>query len=96
MLLALGKWWIVGGGEVRMEVPLVVLVTRMTRWAVSGRRSHPLVSFYDSLWAAATGQSAPTVCNLFATSAKTPVIPMRYFGSGLGGVGRLVSVQRRN
>ena len=35
----------VGGGEVGMEVPVVVLAARMTRWAVGGRRYHPFVSF---------------------------------------------------
>ena len=49
-----------------------------------------------SNWAAATGRSASTVCNLVATSAKTPMGPMWSCGAGLGGVGRLMSVQQRN
>ena len=90
------KRWIVGGGEVKMEVPLVALASRMTRWDICGRRSHPLVSFSASLWAATTGQSASTVCNLITTLVKIPVRTMWYCGAGLVGVGRLVSVQRRN
>ena len=30
--LTLRKRWIVGGGEVGMEVPVVALAARMTRW----------------------------------------------------------------
>ena len=78
-----------------MEVPVVALATRMTRFAVGGRRSHPFVSFYASLWAAATRHSASMVCNLVATLVRTPVIPMWYCGAVLGGVGRLMSVQLR-
>ena len=46
----------VGGGEVGMEVPVVALAARMTRWAVGGRRSHPFVFLSISRWAATTGQ----------------------------------------
>ena len=35
----------VGGGEVGMEVMVVVLASRMTFWAVGGRRSHPVSLF---------------------------------------------------
>ena len=84
------------GGKVGMEVPLVVLVARMTRWAVGGRQSNPLVSFSASRWAATTGQRAPAVCNLVATLVRTPVRPMWSCGAGLGGVGRLMSIQQRN
>ena len=36
----------VGGGKVGMEVPVVALAAKMTRWAVGGRRSHPFVYFF--------------------------------------------------
>ena len=70
-----------------MEVPLVALATRMTRWNVGGRRSHPLVSFSTSRWAATTGQSAFAVCIFVAESVKMHVSPMWSYGAGLGGLG---------
>ena len=79
-----------------MEVPAVALSARMTRWAVGGRESHPLVSFSASRWVATTGWSASVVCNRFATSVRTPVRPMWSCGAGLGVVGRMMYVQRRN
>ena len=85
-----------GGGKVRIEVSLVALAARMTRWAVSGRQSNSLVFVSASRWAATTGRSTSMVFNLVATSLETPMIPMWYCGAGLGGVRRLVCVQRRN
>ena len=41
MFLVLRKRWILGSSEDGMEVPLVALAARMTRWAIVGRRSHP-------------------------------------------------------
>ena len=79
-----------------MEVLLLLLATGMMRWPVGGRRSHPLVSFSASRWALTTGRSDSAVCNLVATSFRTPVRPMWYFVYGLGGVGRLMSIQQRN
>ena len=85
-----------GYDEVGMEVPLVALAARITRWAVGGRRSHTLVYFYALRWAAMTGWSASTVRKLVATSVRTPVRPMWSCGSGLGRARRLLSVQRWN
>ena len=79
-----------------MKVPVVALSARMTRWAIGGRRYHHLVWFSASLWAATTGRSASAVCNRVATLVRMPVRPMWSCGAGLGGVGRLTSVQRRN
>ena len=92
VLLALRKQWMVGGGEVGMEVPVVALAARMTRWAVGGRHSHPFVSFSASQWVETAERSASTVRNRFATLVRTPVRPRGSFGAGLGGVGRLMSV----
>ena len=86
-----------GGIKVGMEVLLVALAARMTHWAVGERRSHSLVSFYASLWAAAAaGRITSAVCNLVATSVKTPVRPGWSCGTGLGGVGVLMSDHRQN
>ena len=90
--LALRKEWVVGGGEVGMEVPVVVLAARMTLWVIGGRRSHPLVSFSSLRWAATTQWSTSAVCNRFAMFLRKPVRPMWYCGAGLGGVGRLTYV----
>ena len=79
-----------------MEVPVVALAARMKRWAVGGRRSHPLVSFSASRWAETTGRRAYAGCNRVATSVRTPMRPMWSCGDGLVGVGRLMSVQRWN
>ena len=79
-----------------MEVPLVALAARMTCWAVGGRRSHPLVSFFASRWAETAGRNASKVCYLVATSFKTLVRPVWSCGTGLGGVGRLVSAHKHN
>ena len=68
----------------------------MTRWAVGGRRSQPFVSFSALRWAVMTGRSASAVCNRVATSVRTPVRPRWSCGVGLGGLGRLTSVQRWN
>ena len=92
----LKKRWMVGGGEFGMEVPVVALVTKMKHWDVGGRRSHHLVSFSASRWKATTGRSDSTVCNRVATSVRTPLRPVWSCGAGLGGVGRLASVQRSN
>ena len=75
-----------------MEIPVVALAPRMTRWDVRGMRSHPFVSFSASRWAATTGRSTSAVCNWF----RTPVRTRWSCGAGLGGVGRLMSVQRWN
>ena len=85
-----------GGGEVIIEVPLVALSVRMSCWDLGEIRSHPLVYFPASCCAAMTGWSASAVCNLVATSVKTPVRPMWYCGAVLFGVSRLVSYHRRN
>ena len=79
-----------------MEVPVVVLAARMTRWAVGGRRSQHLVYFYALRWAAATGRNASEVCNRVATLVMTSMIPMWSYGAVLGGVGRLTSIQLWN
>ena len=86
----------VGGGEVGMEVPVMALAARMTRWAVGGRRSHPFVSFSASHWAATMGRSALTVCIRVATSVRTPVRPRWSCGDGVGGLVRFTSVHRWN
>ena len=75
---------------------MVVLVARMTRWDVGGRRSHPFVYFSASRWAATTGRSASVVYKRVATSFRTPLIPRWSSGAGLGGLERLTSVQRWN
>ena len=79
-----------------MEVPVVALAARTKRWAVGGRRSHPLVSFSASRWAVTTGRSASTMCNRVTTSVRKLVRHMWSCGAGLGGVGRLRSVQQHN
>ena len=79
-----------------MEVLLVALATRITHWAVGGRRYHPLVSFYTLRCAATAGRSASAVCNLVAMYLKTPVRPVWYCGTVLDGVVRLVLDHRRN
>ena len=73
--LALRKRWMVGGGEIGMEVPVVALAARMTRWAVGGRQSHPFVSFFASCLAEATGESALAVISRVAKLVRMPVIP---------------------
>ena len=65
----------VGVGEVRMEVTVIALAARMTRWAVGGRQSHPFVSLSALRWAAILGRSASAVCNRVATSVRMPVKP---------------------
>ena len=79
-----------------MEVLLVALAARVTQWTVGGRWSHPLVSFSASCWVVTTGRSASVVCSRVDTLVKTPVIPMWSCGAGLGNMGRLVSVHKRN
>ena len=74
----------------------MALAARMTRWDVSGRRSHPFVSFSASRWAAMTGRSDSAVCRQVATSVRTPVIPRWYCGARVVGFGRCVSVHRWN
>ena len=88
--------WIVRGDQVRMEVLVVALAARMTIWAIGGRRSHPLVRFFATQCVATMGQSGSAVCNLVATLDRMPVRPMWSCGVGLGGVGRLMSIQQRN
>ena len=83
------------GGEVGIEVYLVVLAARMTLWALGGIRSHPLVYFPASCCAVMTGRSDSVVCNLVAVSLKTPVRPMWYCGEVLVGVVRFVSDHRQ-
>ena len=85
-----------GGDEVGMEVPVVALAARMTRWAVGGRRSHPFVSFSYLRWAEATVRSVYVVCNLVATLVRTPVRPRWSCRAGLGSVWRVTYVQRCN
>ena len=82
----------VGGGEVVMEVPVVALATRMTRWAVGGRRSHSFVSFSASRWAATTGRSASAECRRVATLVRMSVRPRWSCGAEVGGFGRFTSV----
>ena len=79
-----------------MKVPVVASADRMTRWAVGGIRSHPLVSFSASRWVATAGRIASAVYNRVATSVRMPVRSMWSCGSGLGGVGRLTSIQQQN
>ena len=86
----------VGGGEVGMEVPVVALAARMTRWAVDGRRSHPFVSLSISRWAATAGRSASAVCSRVATSVRTSVRPRWSCGAGVGGFCRFTSVHSCN
>ena len=64
--LALRKRWMVGGSDFGMGVPVLALATRMTRWVVGGRRSHPLVSLSVSCWAEKTGRRASAVCSRVA------------------------------
>ena len=90
------KRWIVGGCEVGVEVPVVALAARMTRWAIRGRYYHPLVSFSDSRWAATKGRSASAVCTWVVTLVRMPVIPVWSCEAGLGGVRRLTSIQQQN
>ena len=86
----------VGGGEVELEVPVVALATRMTHLDVGGRRSYPFVSFSALRWSEATGWSTTAVCNWFATSDRTLVRPRWSCGAGVGGLGRLTTVQSWN
>ena len=86
----------VGGVEVEMEVPVVALAARMTRWDVCGRRSHPFVYFSASRWAGTTGRSASAVCSRVATSVRMPVRPRWYCGDAVVGFGRFMSVYRWN
>ena len=79
-----------------MEVPVLALAIRMTRCVIGGRRSHPLVSFFALRGVGTMGRSASAVCNLVATSVRTPVRRMCSCGVGLGGVGRLMYYQRQN
>ena len=76
MLLEFRKCSRVGGGEDGMEVLLVALATRMTSWAVGGRRSHPSVYFSPLHCTAITGSIASAFCNLVAPFLNTPVKPM--------------------
>ena len=82
----------VGGGKVGMEIPVVALASRMTRWAVGGRRSHPFFSFFISRWTATTGRSASSVYSRVATSVRKSVRPRWSCGAGVGGFGRFTSV----
>ena len=86
----------VGGSEVGMEVLVVALAARMTRWAVSRRRSRPFVSFSASCWVETTGRSASDVCSRVATPVRMPVRLRWSCGSGVGGFGRFMSVNRWN
>ena len=74
--LALRNRWMVGGKDFGMDVLVVALAARMTRWAVGGRRSHPLVSLSILLWAVTMGQRASAVYSSVATSVRTSVRPM--------------------
>ena len=82
----------VGGGEVRMEVPVVAIAARMTFWAVGGRRSHSFVSLSASHWVATTGRSALAVCSQVARLVRTPVRPRWSCGAGVGGFRRFMYV----
>ena len=93
---AFSKRWRVGGSKVIIEVPLVALATRMMRWDVGGRRSHPLVSFYTSRWAATTGRSASVVCSLVCRISQDARETHVVLWGLLGWHGRLMSVQIRN
>ena len=75
----------VGGSEVGMEVLVVALAARMTLWAVSGRRSHPFVSFSASRWAVTTRRGASVVCSRVWSC-----------GAGVGSFGRFTSVHHWN
>ena len=75
-----------------MEVPVVALAARITRWAVGWRRSHPFVSISISRWAETTGRSASDICSWVATSVRTSVRPRWSCGAGVGGFGRFTSV----
>ena len=77
------------GNRVGIEILLVALVARMTRWSVGGRRSHPLVSFSALRCEAITGRIASEFFNLVATSRKTPVRPVWYCGAVLADARRL-------
>ena len=79
-----------------MEVPVVALAARMTRWSVGGRRSHPFVSLSISLWAVTTGRSASSVCIRVATSVRTSVRPRWYCGAGVGSFVRFTYVHHWN
>ena len=85
----------VNGGEVRIDVLLVALASRMTFWAVGGIQSHPFVSFSASLCVATTGHSASKFYNLVAASFKAPVRPVWYCGAVLASVEMLFLVHRQ-
>ena len=74
----------------------MALATRMTRWEVGGRRSHPLVSLSILRWAARMGQRVSAVCIRVKTSVRTSVRPMWSCGSGVGGFGRCTSIHLWN
>ena len=82
----------VGGGEVVMEVRVVALASRMTRWADGWRLSHSFVSFSISHWAAMTGRIASAVCSRVATSVRMYVRPRWSCGAGVGSFGRFTSI----
>ena len=90
------KHWRVDGGEVRIEVLLVALAARMTRWAVGGRRSHTFVFFFTLCCARTTWWSASKFSNIVAMTLKTAARPMWSCGAVLDGTGRLISDHRGN
>ena len=65
----------VDGGRVGIEVLLVALATRITFWAVGGRRYHPFISFTASCCASTTGQSASKFSTLSQNSSRLPWDP---------------------
>ena len=86
----------VDGGEAVIEVPLVALAARMTRWAVGGRRFHPFVYFSASHCVARTGWSASAFFSLVVKSLKTHVRPVWFCGAVLDGSGRFFPNHRQN
>ena len=86
----------VDGGEVIIEVLLVLLIGRMTCSAVGGRKSHPLISFYASRCAVTMDWSASLFCNLVVMSLKTLVRTVLSCGAVLAGAGMFFSDHRQN
>ena len=63
------------GGDDGMTMPYDALAARMTRWAVGGRQSHPLISLSASHCAVMTGRKDSAFWSRVATSLRTPMSP---------------------
>ena len=65
--------WMVSGREIGMDVLLVALAARMTRFAVGKRQPEPFISFSSSRCALTMGQRDLSYRSRVATSLRTPV-----------------------